>query len=473
MHDPIVSVDFVSDELDQQRESGHDVADAQRAHEAVEPEDRAALEQILGLLEVAPLVEDWDYDEPDDLPGILATLPAVRETTLDDSLLEDKIRGGWLGRIAGCNLGKPLEFGPHWTSDHIRAYLELAGAYPLRDYVPLLDPDARRIRAARVTGSKTTTGQRATARRVTTTSTTRSSGCICSSSTAVRSHPGHVAAAWLELFPFHQVYTAERAAYANLVADLPLEEVARHRNPYREWIGALIRGDIYGWTHPGAPARRDRLAYQDASLSHTANGIYGEHWSAALVSVCVHRRIRPPRPSTRALDHIPPRSRLAEALRDVLVHASRGSDLGRRARGDPGALRPLQLGAHDQQRRPHRRGTAVGRRRLRRHVGLTVQGGWDTDSNGATAGSVAGVLAGAGALPAHFIEPLARSHPLGAVRLRQLADLRSCGSDHRTRTGGTGLSTPSVRPAMLVQRAAACPAAALWLTVRRRQPTIV
>jgi len=39
-------------------------------------------------------------------------------------------------------------------------------------------------------------------------------------------------------------------------------------------------------------------------------------------------------------------------------------------------------------------------------IGLTVQGGWDTDSNGATAGSVAGVLCGAEALPRHWSDPL-------------------------------------------------------------------
>jgi hypothetical protein len=41
-----------------------------------------------------------------------------------------------------------------------------------------------------------------------------------------------------------------------------------------------------------------------------------------------------------------------------------------------------------------------------RTIGLTVQGGWDTDSNGATAGSVVGVLAGTAALPAHLVDPL-------------------------------------------------------------------
>lgn len=39
-------------------------------------------------------------------------------------------------------------------------------------------------------------------------------------------------------------------------------------------------------------------------------------------------------------------------------------------------------------------------------VGLAVQGGWDTDSNAATAGSVVGTVLGAAKLPNHFIEPL-------------------------------------------------------------------
>ncbi len=39
-------------------------------------------------------------------------------------------------------------------------------------------------------------------------------------------------------------------------------------------------------------------------------------------------------------------------------------------------------------------------------LSLTVMGGWDTDSNGATAGSVAGIFAGTHGLPAHLIDPL-------------------------------------------------------------------
>ena len=35
-----------------------------------------------------------------------------------------------------------------------------------------------------------------------------------------------------------------------------------------------------------------------------------------------------------------------------------------------------------------------------------VAGGWDTDSTGATVGSICGALAGAAALPQHWIDPL-------------------------------------------------------------------
>ena len=59
---------------------------------------------------------------------------------------------------------------------------------------------------------------------------------------------------------------------------------ATYDNPYQEWIGALIRADIYGWTCPGAPRRAASLARRDAVLSHTGNGVYGAMWAAALVS---------------------------------------------------------------------------------------------------------------------------------------------------------------------------------------------
>jgi ADP-ribosylglycohydrolase len=194
-------------------------------------------------------------------------------------------------------------------------------------------------------------------------------------------------------------------AYRNLVHGLAPTEAATYRNPYREWIGAQIRGDVYGWVHPGAPRSAALLAYQDACLSHTANGIYGEMWAAALVaSAFTASTAREALESS--LEYVPPRSRLAEVVRDVMNQHSLGGTW-------EDAL------VHIQERYGHYHWVHTlnnaalvvaallwGEGDYARTVGLTVQGGWDTDSNGATTGSVAGVLLGTSGLPARFIDPL-------------------------------------------------------------------
>ena len=38
----------------------------------------------------------------------------------------DRVLGGWLGRIAGNMLGKPVEQGDYWTRDRIDRYLRRA-----------------------------------------------------------------------------------------------------------------------------------------------------------------------------------------------------------------------------------------------------------------------------------------------------------------------------------------------------------
>ena len=75
--------------------------------------------------------------------------------------------------------------------------------------------------------------------------------------------------------PAGRIFTAERAAYRNLLRGLAPRDGARRHNPFREWIGALIRADVFGWVRPGDPYAAARLAWPDARLSHTRNGMYG------------------------------------------------------------------------------------------------------------------------------------------------------------------------------------------------------
>ncbi len=128
---------------------------------------------------------------------------------------------------------------------------------------------------------------------------------------------------WLMHFPFLDVYTAERTAYRNLIYGLRPPATALFHNPYREWIGAQIRADMWGYVAPGDLHRAVELAYKDAALSHTQNGIYGELWAAALIAAAFVA------PTMRvaleaALAYIPPGSRLAEAIRDVFGFYDRG-----------------------------------------------------------------------------------------------------------------------------------------------------
>lgn len=406
-HDPLSAYDLVHDEIAQRRETGYDVDGAAQLLAAADPDDADALSTL--YLEVcrAPRTAGWAYHEPDTLSEIIDVLPAAAMARpphdLSESALADRVRGGWLGRIAGCNLGKPVEDGDHWTAAHLKDYLVRAGAYPLRDYIPVLDPMPAEF-VMRENWPRTTRGNVQGSDR---------DDDIDFSILALHlleRHgsglaPHHVASAWLRLLPFLQVFTAERAAYRNLIQGVPLADVARTRNPYREWIGAQIRADAFGWVNPGNPRAAAILAYQDASLSHVGNGIYGEMWAAALVATAF--TAEGPRDALlTSLSHIPPDTRLAEALRDVLRLHSDGNTwehaLGhiQERCGHYGWVHTVNNAA------AVAAGLLWGDGDYTETVGLTVQAGWDTDSNGATAGSVAGVLLGAEALPDHFIAPL-------------------------------------------------------------------
>jgi hypothetical protein len=57
------------------------------------------------------------------------------------------------------------------------------------------------------------------------------------------------------------------------------------KNPYREWIGAQMRGAVCGQVAPGNPREAARLAWLDGVVSHTGNGALGEVFNALLVSL--------------------------------------------------------------------------------------------------------------------------------------------------------------------------------------------
>jgi ADP-ribosylglycohydrolase len=415
VYDPLSVADLVHDELRQRIESGYEVSSLEADLEREPTDDHARLEAYYQQLITTSRRADWHYEEPSLLEEIIAAMPAGNPEPVvarrNRNGLADRILGGWQGRIAGCNLGKPIEDGDFWTPDRIRAYLERAGAHPLRDYIPALDPmpDGFRLREC---WSETTRGHvHGGARDDDIDYSILNLWLLEQYGLDVT--PGRVANAFLSFLPYLRVFTAERATMVNLLHKVPITAVGETRNPYREWIGALIRADVYGWALPDRPGTAARLVYQDASLSHRGNGVYAAMWAAALVSAaCVAGAVT--EAVERSLDYVPARSRLAEALRFVY-------ELYRAGHTWEQALQLIRarFGHYSWVHSINNAclitaGLLWGEGDFATTVGMTVQGGWDTDSNAATAGSVAGTVLGAAKLPAHFIDPL-QDHTRSAV----------------------------------------------------------
>ncbi len=163
---------------------------------------------------------------------------------------------------------------------------------------------------------------------------------------------------------------------------------------------------MYGWVNPGDPAAAARMAHRDARLSHARNGVYGAMFVAAMCAVAVVADdVGQVLDAGRAA--VPPASRCAEALALGVDLAAAGLRHGGGARRPARALRPTSTGCTSSTTpRSTAYALASSGGDLGAGISTAVTGGWDTDSVGATVGSVCGALAGARALPARWTEPL-------------------------------------------------------------------
>ena len=92
-----------------------------------------------------------------------------------------------------------------------------------------------------------------------------------------------IADQWVALVPTG--WSAEDRALRNLKLGIYPPESGRLNNPYREWIGAQMRGAVCGMVAPGDVRKAARYAFMDGSVSHAGNGILGEVFNAILTSL--------------------------------------------------------------------------------------------------------------------------------------------------------------------------------------------
>lgn len=399
--------EYVLQEIQQLHEEGFDVRQlepwADAAREKPGTLSHQSYRELLALAQGLPRQPEFAYIEPSCLHGIGRERPEgprVLPVSLSDEELADRILGAWLGRIAGCMLGKPVE---GWSRGDIRRLLEHAGAWPLDGYFPpvasppdgmtFASPDDPCLRGNVTRGVRDDDMDYPLI------------GLVCLEEAGASFTSETVATAWLHRLPAGCVYTAERAAYRNLVNGIAPPASGVFENPYREWIGAQIRADIWGWVSPGKPEQAARFAFRDACVSHAKNGIYGEILfaavlAAALVGDDVEEAL------WTGLSEIPRISRLTEAVTDVIEWSKADDDWPEtmdRIFSKYGRYHPVHTinnAAVVVCGLMHSQGD------FGRAVCIAVMGGIDTDCNGATAGSVMGALLGARTLPVEWVGPL-------------------------------------------------------------------
>lgn len=408
-------------ELVQREEEGCDVTAMRKKYEceligAPEVELDVFYDRLMAL-EIEP---QFPYDEPSDLENIRKRRedgPRRMSINRCEDWLFDRIYGAWLGRSAGCALGKPFELQPYMGGrkgrigfEFIREYLEGADAWPLTNYVP------GKSRAEGLT-LRNPLSQRENIAFMETDDDIRYTvlGLKILEEKGKHFSTADVGMTWLEVLPYIFVCTAERQAYLNLAnrfmgketlfSEKDLEYAQLYRNPYREWIGAQIRVDSYAYVMPGNPELAAELAYRDARLSHVKNGIYGAMFVAAMISAGF-MTANPEDVIAIGLSEIPKTSRLyADVQRGVEIaqQAANLDDLMNDLWGNLGHYHPV-----------HTNNNAAliaaaliyGGDDFERCITTAVVGGWDTDCNGATVGSIWGAMHGARALPEEWTEPL-------------------------------------------------------------------
>jgi hypothetical protein len=217
-----------------------------------------------------------------------------------------------------------------------------------------------------------------------------------------------VASYWLDHLPINAICTAEAQAIENFqvrshrrygtALHATPAFTRRHRNPYREWIGAQIRADGWAYVCAGRPELAAEFAYRDACWTHERNGIYGAMFFAALQAAAFVES-DPERLIEIGLAEIPSDCRLARLVKRCRRWVGESADFescAARVEEACAGMSPVHTlnnalfcllslfyGDMDGERVP----------------AVAVMCGHDTDCNGATVGSIVGAALGRARFP--------------------------------------------------------------------------
>ena len=362
---------------------------------------------IFKIVDALPIRDDFPFIEPNDYNAIKALrddhAQFEKVSRPNDKVMLDKMKGGWFGRICGCYLGKPVE-GVRMLN--MAKILTRTGNDPMHRYI-----DLEEIEKIDLSDISFPIQQRAYPKDFNKMPSDDDTNYMLIAYEVLRRFGRNftsddVAEVWLSTQTKHAYCTAERVAYINLINGYAPPASGEYKNAYREWIGAQIRSDFYGYINPGDPETAAEMAYRDARVSHVKNGIYGSMWVAAMIAEAyvtddVKRIIK------AGLSQIPSTSRLHQSIVNIIAKYESGvsaedciSDIRTRWNEDFSydwchTISNAEIVAA---------ALLYGNKDYGKSVCLAVGACFDTDCNGATVGSVIGTVIGYDMIPEYWKE---------------------------------------------------------------------
>jgi ADP-ribosylglycohydrolase len=388
--------------------------------------DEATLMGFYNELMALPVVDSFDCpNELDKIKELRPNGPRKLNITNDEKELQDKFYGAWLGRCIGCALGKPIENGDFMAGsngragwENVKLWFEGANAYPISNYTPKHSTAEEKYNIR-----LTIEGYKSTLENIAFMETDDDIrytvlGLKMLEENGLDWDSWNLGKFWLSNLTYKQVCTAETQAYLNLAQitnyfenkkpddwNEKAEWVRTYLNPYREWIGAQIRVDGYAYSCAGNPELAAELAWRDSSFSHVKNGIYGAMFissmiSAAFVETDMKKIVE------IGLSEIPANCKLACEIKkaiEITENTKDELDLVEKIWNEFKHYSPV-----------HTINNAAlcvaallfGKNDFDKTIAISVLGGWDTDCNGASVGSIIGAVLGAKAIPEKWKSPL-------------------------------------------------------------------
>ncbi len=405
-------LDDIMAEYNQSLEEGLDIEKHKAFFEEVSAmengaEKTALSDKIFETVINADMRADYKYVEPNDLEGIRAErdgYETMGEMPKADAL-KAKLLGAWTGRAVGCLLGKPVE---GMRGDELTPFLKETKNHPMHRYI--LSTDVTEEVSSHY---KYKCNIAACADKVDGMPVDDDTNYVALAQKIVGEfsrdfQSANVVKAWLKYQSVYSYFTAERIAYANFINCIEPPASAMYKNVCREWIGAQIRGDYFGYICPGDPEGAAEMAFNDARISHVKNGIYGEMFVSAMIA-CAAVTDNIEDIIKGGLAQIPKKSRLYEAVTKIMDDYKNGVTLE-----ECYDYIHTAYDEHTDHGWCHVIPNAMivvaallyGEGDFGKSICMAVQTAFDTDCNGATVGSILGMRGGIDCIDDYWKKPV-------------------------------------------------------------------